>query len=255
MGTINRRMAGQQHRLYQVDGQDLPSVTSVLKMLAKPALTTWLQKQVATAAVETQDWRAQDPETAIEMIMAASRSTGRRAMMKGTDVHKAIEDGRALKDVPEEQRPYLKAAEAAIADIGLVFSHQEVTLANLDQGYAGTADGLLFHEDMESLAIMDWKTTSSTAGWREHQLQLAAYAACEVIVTEDGELWPVPLPITELIVIGLKEDATADIRRLRDSHRIHDLQDAFYGALELWRLDRDWPYLTIWDESHEGVTL
>jgi hypothetical protein len=255
MGTINRRMGGQQHRLYEVDGQELPSVTSVLKMIAKPALTTWLQKQVATAAVETQDWRAQDPETAIEMIMAASRSTGRKAAMKGTDIHQAIDEGRALADVPEDHRPYLKAAEAAMAEIGLVFSHKEVTLANLHQGYAGTADGLLFHEDLQSLAIMDWKTTSSTAGWREHQLQLAAYAACDTIVTSDGELHPVPQPVTELIVVGLKADATADIRRLTDSHRIHDLQDAFYGLLEVWKLDRDWPYLTIWDEATEGVTL
>lgn len=254
MGTINRRMGGQQHRLYQVDGQELPSVTSVLKMLAKPALTNWLQKQVAITAVELQDWRAMEPETAVDMIMAGARNTGRKAMAKGTDVHEAIDQGLAPEDLPEAHRPYVEAAHAALEYLGLDFYAKEVTLANLERGYAGTADGLLWHEHgTESLAILDWKTTSSTAGWREHQLQLAAYAACDVMVAEDGELHPVPAPITELIVVGLKEDGTADIRTLEDSHKIHDLQDAFQGLLELWKLDRDWPYLTIWDQSQEGV--
>ena len=256
MKPISRRMAGQSHRLYPVDGQELPSVTSVLKMTAKPALTNWLQKQVATAAVETQDWRAQDPDTAIEMIMAASRSTGRRAMAKGTDVHQALEDETPINQLPKHHQPYVKAGRAALEVLGLDFYAKEVTLANTTVGYAGTADGLMWHEqdEPETLAVMDWKTTSSTAGWREHQLQLAAYAACDTIVTPDGELHPVPAPITELIVIGLKEDGTADMRSMEDSHKIHDLQDAFYGLLEVWKLDRDWPYLTIWDESQEGIS-
>ena len=127
-------------------------------------------------------------------------------------------------------------------------------MVNQNLGYAGTADGLLFHPDMQSLAILDWKTTSSTAGWREHQLQLAAYAMCTHLANEDGDLLPIPHPITELIIVGLKNDGTADVRRLTDHHKITTLQSAFQGLLEVWELDRDYPYLSIWDSKQEGIS-
>jgi hypothetical protein len=179
--------------------------------------------------------------------------------MKGTAIHEAIEIGLDIQDAPDDQRGYLKAAHAAMEAIGLDYWLQECQLVNLDLGYAGTADGLMILNQLPTgqvtdLAVLDWKSTSSTAGWREHQLQLAAYAMA-THVQMDGELVPMEAPITRLIIVGLKEDGTADIRQMWDPETINRLQAIFRGLLQLHHLDQDKPWLHAWDTADEGVTL
>lgn len=255
------RIAGQSGRMYTVDGEALPSVTTVLKQLAAPALTRWQVKQAAIAAVDTQDWRAMDGETAVEMIMAAARSTNRQAMTKGTTIHEAIDSGAADAEIHVDHRPYVQAARGVLQTLaaeGYEPYESEVTMANLYEGYAGTADYLLMRPDDDGetgMAVLDWKSTKleSTVGWRNHQMQLAALSACEMIVDDAGELLPTPEPITELIIVGVKPDGTADMRRIDDEVTIKRLQVAFNGLLRCTQLDIDLPHLSAWNHSDEGM--
>ena len=69
----------------------VPSVTTILNIAAKPALTQWLQKQVLMAAL-TLPRRPDEPEDDyIDRIMQDSKEQGRAAADAGTDIHTSIQ--------------------------------------------------------------------------------------------------------------------------------------------------------------------
>jgi hypothetical protein len=69
----------------------VPSVTTILNVAAKPALTQWLQKQVLMAAL-TLPRRPDEPEDDyIDRIMFDSKEQGRAAADAGTDIHTSIQ--------------------------------------------------------------------------------------------------------------------------------------------------------------------
>ncbi len=69
----------------------VPSVTTVLNVAAKPALTAWLQQQVLLAAL-TLPRRSDEPEKEyIDRIINDSKEQGRSAADAGTDIHASIQ--------------------------------------------------------------------------------------------------------------------------------------------------------------------
>lgn len=76
------------------DGRKLnlvPSVTTILKVAAKPGLEQWKLEQMLLAAM-TLPKRPDEPEKAyIARIVADSKETGKQAAEKGTRIHESIE--------------------------------------------------------------------------------------------------------------------------------------------------------------------
>ena len=69
----------------------VPSVTTILNVAAKPALTNWLQQQVLLAAL-TLPRRPDEPEKEyIDRIISDSKEQGRSAADAGTDIHPSIQ--------------------------------------------------------------------------------------------------------------------------------------------------------------------
>jgi hypothetical protein len=69
----------------------VPSVTTILSVAAKPALTNWLQQQVLLAAL-TLPRRPDEPEKEyIDRIINDSKEQGRSAADAGTDIHASIQ--------------------------------------------------------------------------------------------------------------------------------------------------------------------
>ena len=69
----------------------VPSVTTILNVAAKPALTNWLQQQVLLAAL-TLPRRPDEPEKEyIDRIINDSKEQGRSAADAGTDIHASIQ--------------------------------------------------------------------------------------------------------------------------------------------------------------------
>ena len=62
----------------------VPSVTTVLGLIAKPGLATWLQQQVLLAALTLPRIAGESEENWLERVMSDSKSTGRDAMDRGT---------------------------------------------------------------------------------------------------------------------------------------------------------------------------
>lgn len=206
--ALAKDVAGQ--RFYNVDGRDLPSVSTVKQVVASPAIETWKRKRVAAAL-------AADPEL---LAMAADEKTLYRATQIALDRDNTAADfGTAVHAAVEffEQTGEIVAVDCAddIADNVeacvrnyVELKHQvqfetvqvERTVANITVGYAGTLDQMI--RIGGSLMIADVKTGSRNA-IREKvggfAYQLSAYANAEGWVTADGQLDPftadeVPLP-------------------------------------------------------------
>ena len=155
----------------------VPSVTTVLNMAAKPALTAWLQQQVLYAAL-TLPRRPDEPEKEyIDRIINDSKEQGRSAADAGTDIHTSIQ-GYYEGNPTGKHQESVTACSKAVCDH---FAEQdwvsERSFAHTDLRFGGKCD--LYTEDGNGIVI-DIKTKeftdpSKVEGYDEHLMQLAAY--------------------------------------------------------------------------------
>src|SRR5437588_538390 len=193
MASVTARAPGRlwRDRFYTIEGQQLPSVTTVLDIIAKPALGPWYAKEerryFETAMLEVLSRPgARDPEyvlaavaEAVSGVKAADKEKQRAATI-GTAVHAGIEWHlrRALgEDAGPE--PFLPEAAAWAVEswkewatsVALEPVAIERVVYCLECGYAGTLD--LYARVKGVPTILDWKT--GRAIYPEAFLQNVAY--------------------------------------------------------------------------------
>lgn len=189
----------------------VPSVTTILNNLNKPALPAWAAKKVAEFAHDhLSSWGDLPREAAIDLL---KRSPYRDMSGKGdvgTAVHEAVDNWiRANLDGTEwelddiDLLPYVAGVHRFLSDHVHRVLHSEVTLFNRKYEYAGTADAICKLEDGR-VAIVDWKTSKNV--YPEHALQIVAYANSDFIGSDDGQEIDFP-PIDIGYVIHLAGDA------------------------------------------------
>jgi hypothetical protein len=231
-------------RFYHVEGRELPSVTTVLEVIAKPALGPWYAKEerryFETAMLEVLSRPgARDPEyvlaavaEAVTGVKAADKEKQRAATI-GTAVHAGIEWHlrRALGDDagPEPRLP--DAAAWAVeswkdwaASVKLEPLAIERTVYCLECGYAGTLD--LYARVKGVPSVLDWKT--GRAIYPEAFLQNVAYrhAARRLgMVSNQGLIVRLP---------KLLDDPAWEVMAVPATLRQAD----FLAALQLWRWQR-----------------
>jgi genome maintenance exonuclease 1 len=175
------------------DGMPIPGVTSILKVIAKPALIQW-------AANKASDyWRAKALEfeglfsdKVRELVWAEAKkahrdfSTG--AANIGTEVHAYAEASLKGQTLPQlttdEARRGVEAFERWRADHNIELGTSERICFSQNHWYAGTCD-FVGRIDGEN-CVADFKTASGI--YPEMRLQLAAYQ--QAIVEETGQNFP-----------------------------------------------------------------
>ncbi len=177
MAVPKRRMG-----FYYIDGKELPSVTTILKIIDKPALMNWAAKQAAKAVLMDPE-KYSTPEKAAAAIYDISES----ATTRGGDAHKVAEvyaDAYIAGKTDEfvSDNPYFPAIKAFFDTMRPEVLHKEVRLVNLEQGYAGTAD--LIARIGQKTFVVDYKT--SKAVYPEYRLQVEAYRQCTMFILQDG---------------------------------------------------------------------
>lgn len=162
-------------RLYTTpDGQQYPSVTTVLGILDKPALKQWAVDCTITAMHNG------IPE--VDARLAWCKVSG-DAMDIGSIVHRAIERSirynQRLTFVHREHRQKVENAYGAWCewyydDVQPRYIATEQKVFNDEQMYAGTLDGIV---DIDGVRyVVDYKTNNYQSF--EYQMQIAAYAKC-----------------------------------------------------------------------------
>lgn len=166
----------------------LPSVTTVLRALDKPALTTWLIRNAVTAALTTPRLPNEPEDAFMERILAHdAEDEAAKARDRGTQIHDALElylGGQPARVAPD-LLPWIEPAAKFVLELGEVEATEKIVVGD---GYAGKLDLCVKHA-VDGRIIVDFKTTKklpAKAAWNEHVLQGAFYAKAypeEVIST------------------------------------------------------------------------
>lgn len=217
----------------------VPSVTTVLGALSKPALPGWAARVVAeqAAAMKSSLGNLEDAEIVDLLKGAPWRSSG-RAAARGTSVHSVIEQKLAGHDIEPDETgvvaPWVESVDKFLSENTVEMWHTELTM--FGDGYAGTCDFVGKVNGVPCYA--DWKTGKDL--YPEVALQLSALAACNYWALPDDTLF-VPNgeqpPRTMLAVLftekGYKVKAVADC------------YDTFQSLRDVW----------MWQNGEKGERL
>jgi len=156
----------------------VPSVTTVLNVAAKPALTNWLQEQVLLAALTLPKNQDELESVYIKRIMEDSKTQGRDAADLGTDIHAAIQsfyEGNKESRYPNHVDSCTKAVAFHFGDQQWIcersFAHEMGFGGKCDMhAVDGTGDGIVM-----DIKTKDFDDISKVKPYDEHMMQLAAY--------------------------------------------------------------------------------
>lgn len=159
----------------------IPSVTSVLSIIAKPQLEKWKMAQVADACYMFSEG-GRTKEEWIERVIEMANQNMDVARDNGTEIHGKI-DRWLLDDCPTPQCAHTEAARKALDEMGVsreAFEVERSFSVKIEGVWvAGKCD--LHYPSWKT--IIDWKSTKSACGPKDvvgydaHVIQLAAYSA------------------------------------------------------------------------------
>jgi hypothetical protein len=154
----------------------VPSVTTILNVMAKPALIQWLQKQVLLAALTLPRVQGEPEEAYIDRIMVDSKEQGRAAADAGTDIHASIQGFYEGKVITGHEQH----VKGTIAKLDSTFGQQAWIAERAfghSLGFGGKSD--LYCTEGNGI-VADIKTkefteNSKVVTYDDHLIQLAAY--------------------------------------------------------------------------------
>jgi len=156
----------------------LPSVTTIINLMAKPALSSWLQQQVLLAALTLPRGLRETEDEWLKRVMSDSKATGREAAERGTAIHNIIQGYFEQMYLPEKPA-YLDAIDSTLNS---AFGNQpwlsEKSFGH-HLGYGGKCDLMAKQVNGKGGFVVDFKTKDTDLDkvdiYFEHELQLAAY--------------------------------------------------------------------------------
>ena len=229
-------------RLYThpTTGAQVPSVTTILGVLDKPALPRWAALEVATYAIENKTaWESLPARDALTLLKGAPWSKSKNAADAGTNAHAYAEAIlRGETPVEPEDHEFAPLHGDAIKNVRELIAHVkptvvavEATAWNATHGYAGTFDGL--HIIDGQLTLVDLKTSKDV--YPDYALQLAAYKYATHIILPDGTEVPMP----EIARCQIWHAPKQGKWKVVDITVEHDEFVAFTAALDVWRWKND----------------
>ena len=158
----------------------VPSVTTIMKVMAKPGLDVWKNEQLLLAALTLPKIEGESEKAFIARVVADSKETGKRAAEAGTLIHESIERFYAgEQDVKhrESAEAFKAAVEARFGSMAMI---PEASFSS-PKGYGGKVD--LYCGKCAVLPeglVLDSKTKDfgpddEVVAYDENLMQLAAY--------------------------------------------------------------------------------
>ena len=205
----------------------VPSVTTILRVLARPGLENWLQDQVLESAATMPMLPGQTEIEWRKLVKAESKLKSQQAAARGTAIHTAIERHAQGKTVEPEYFKHVNAVEIEMERISLPLGYgkTEHSFAHAD-GFGGKTDW------SSDVAIVDFKTKEKieddkTLQYDEHVAQLAAYAYGLGIVA----------PRCVNIFVGVNDCKVVSVEA--NPVEIEQGLEMFKLALRIWQLKND----------------
>lgn len=156
------------------------SVTTYLKVLAKPGLESYKIEQACLAVLTSPRKEGEELDAFVKRVLQVEqqqRQDAAQAADRGTAIHAALEAHFNGQPVFEDMKQWIMPAAEAVSKYGTIVATEKVLVGD---GYAGKTDLLL--ESDSCFWLVDWKSARKLpdprkgGAWFEHRLQLAAYA-------------------------------------------------------------------------------
>jgi hypothetical protein len=214
-----RRVELGEERYYEIGGLTLPSVSTILQVIARPGLATW-GRRTALGKVRELLGEGLSVEAALSLAEVEPERQRDLAAQRGGLAHEAIALALAGKPYPPEWGPWVRAALDFLVDHGLHCVAVERVVWSRRHGFAGTVDLVACQAD-GVLRLVDWKT-GRHPHLPEGALQVGAYAiALEEMTGRE---------VREAYVVGLRETGYEARRAFLPQAR-----KGFLACLTLWR--------------------
>ncbi len=195
--------------------QALPSVTNIIRILAKPQLDYWKCQKVAEAVFA-------DPTISLAEAINAPNKVRDAAASKGHDIHKVVEAAsRGMTiDINNYQEPWRSHVQAYL-DFQREVPHKilaaEQVVYSKTHLFAGTLDAVA--DIGGTKYLLDYKTNKSIYPL-DHSLQLGGYM---LALQDMGQ------PVDKCGVVHLKSDGTYAF------HEIKPQPEMFLSCLKLFK--------------------
>jgi hypothetical protein len=154
----------------------VPSVTTILNVAAKPALTAWLMNQVLMAALTLPKLPEESDDDYCKRVMQDSKEQGKAAANEGTDIHAAIQgyyDGQVVRAHEKSVQGCVDRLQGHFGNKPWIaersFGH-ELGFGGKCDLFTNVGDGIVV--DVKSKEFSD---PSKVDAYEEHLMQLAAY--------------------------------------------------------------------------------
>ena len=210
----------------------MPSVTSVLDILAKPGLDTWkTNKAIEAAAIvprgelDITDWKTK--------VLSESKRETVEASERGSRIHNMLEQSFKTKEQPSNQEDAaIFNAVSALLDIncGEQEWRSEEIICNLKDGYGGMID--LVSDEW----VIDFKTKEFSTGSKQLAYESMAY---QLIAYERA--LPAPSKRIANIFISANNPGTVVFHEW-DKSEFDRYWMIFKSSLEVWKnVKKYWP--------------
>jgi hypothetical protein len=152
----------------------VPSVTTILGVAAKPALTLWLQKQVLLSALTLPKKDNEKEDDYIARIIQDSKEEGKRAADAGTDIHGAIQSFYEGGHSQQHSHTVEKVHDALQTHFNRREWKCEHSFAH-ELGFGGKCDLYTPAGIVIDIKTKEFTDPSKVEAYDEHLMQLAAY--------------------------------------------------------------------------------
>lgn len=220
---------------YWLDDKRLTGVTTILGVIAKPALINWSARTAVEYIRKHKDRfaRSEFSEIHFEQVCKEAVKAHERNKLDAADVgtvaHKAVEQWIKTKKQPKlegKAKHIFDNFKLMVKEEKIKFLESERSIYSRKYWYAGTYDFLC--DIGGELYLGDLKTSNGIYG-REYFAQMAGYEICR---REHGEP-----PVKGFVVIRSGKNLTHEVRY---SHDIETDTKLFLAALEMYRALQTW---------------
>jgi hypothetical protein len=206
-----------------------PSVTTILRVIDKPALMTWKMQQAVLSAIRNPRTANESEDYWMKRVLAGADEETSQAADLGSRIHDALEAATAQQPWDESLREYVNPVLAWYEENGVFIGKREIVVVDQEDGFAGRVD-VLFKKD-GVYGVADYKTRKTTPGkpvtpYDGQSLQLAAYAKAFYGVKR------LPKVRAVNIYISTTEPGRVEIY---EHENIAEEYEAFKAVAHIWR--------------------
>lgn len=222
----------------------LPSVTTLLKLLRKPELESWIVEQACLSVLTTPRGEGEELDAFVKRVLHEERHQDQErdaAADLGARIHRLLAGGQ-LTNENQDLWPYCGPVLDYLSNRKVVASEQIV----VGKGYAGTVDLMTVHQEYNSvvekdlrlegyLDLWDFKSTKKLPdkSYPEHRLQLAAYAQA----IEAGEQ---EYSVCDTYNVYISTTKPGQFKVYKNPRWSFDFDNGFSPLLEYWTWSVQW---------------